>query len=92
MYAVLSDRAATAVLQVQKLHSWRWQGLRPSLLISLLDDCRALLADLPPERAAAVGETAALTAGVPAIVGMAEALRANLAMMRAPSPPSVELD
>lgn len=63
----------------------QWQGLRPPLLCSLLNDCRVLLEDLPPDRAAAaLSETAVLAgglaAGAPVVAAMAEALRANLAM------------
>ncbi len=73
--------------QVQELHCLKWQALRLPMLLSLFNDCRALLEGLPPERAAAVGETAALAAGVPAVAGMVEALRANLAMAMAAVPP-----
>ena len=69
--------------QVQELHCVRWQGLRPPLLLSLLNRCSTLLADLPPEQAEAVlreTHTAALEAGEPRVAGMAEVLRENLAM------------
>ncbi len=64
-------------------------------MLALLNDCSTLLADLPPDQAAAIlreTRTAALAAGKPRVAGIAEVLSANFAIADALQVPPHPVD